>query len=48
VARLREAMALRERILTPADVQVWLAEVPQERDFIPVAVLDLTTAELEI
>ena len=43
-------MALRERILAPEEVQVWLAEVPQERDFIPLAVLDLTAegAELDI
>jgi hypothetical protein len=45
VARLRQAMALRERILDPSEIQVWLAEVPQERDFIPLAVLDLTRAE---
>lgn len=48
VARLRSAMALRERILTADEVRVWLAEVPQERDFIPLAVLDLTSAEREI
>ncbi len=50
VARLRAAMSLRERILTPEDIHVWLAEVPQERDFIPLAVLDLTTegADLSI
>jgi hypothetical protein len=48
VARLREAMALRERILDPSEIQVWLAEVPQERDFIPLAVLDLTTEGVDL
>jgi hypothetical protein len=42
VARLREALGLRERILDPTEIQVWLAEVPQERGLIPLAVLDLT------
>ena len=47
VARLREAMALRERIVDPGEIQVWLAEVPQERDFISLAVMDLTTDDGE-
>jgi hypothetical protein len=48
VARLRETLALRERILGADDVQIWLAEVPPERELIPPAVLDLTSAELEV
>jgi hypothetical protein len=42
VARLREALTLRERILDASDVHVWLAEVPQERESIPHAVRDLS------
>jgi hypothetical protein len=43
VARLRQAMSLRERILAPEEIHVWLAEVPPDRDAIPLTVLDLTT-----
>jgi hypothetical protein len=28
--------------MDPAEIQVWLAEVPQARDLIPLAVQDLT------
>jgi hypothetical protein len=42
VSRLRDALTLRERIIDPSEVHVWLAEVPQERDFIPHAVRDLS------
>jgi hypothetical protein len=42
VARLREALTLRERILAPEEIHVWLAEVPPDRDAIPLTVLDLT------
>jgi hypothetical protein len=48
VARLRETLALRERILRADEVQIWLAEVPPERELIAPAVLDLTSAELEV
>jgi hypothetical protein len=50
VARLRQAMSLRERILVPEEVHVWLAEVPPDRDAIPLTVLDLTTegADLDV
>ena len=48
VARLREAMALRERIVDSAEIQVWLAEVPQGRDSIPLAVMDLATEGTEL
>jgi hypothetical protein len=48
VARLRETLVLRERILRADEIRIWLAEVPQERELIPPAVLDLTAAEREV
>jgi hypothetical protein len=44
VARLRESMRLRERILPPEESQVWLAEVPPTSDTIALAVQDLAAA----